>query len=138
MKSTYVVLGAGALGLAALLAGCGDDHRHRPVVIRERPVEHRRVIIEQPRERVVVVEERPRDVIIVKEAPPRARIEVRPAPPSHEHVWIAGYYSYHKDNHKYVWVSGHYVKPPRKGAHWTPDKWERDKDGHHYRPGRWD
>lgn len=95
-----------------------------------------RVVSERPRERaVVVVEERPHDVIVVREDPPPLRVERMPPPPSREHVWIGGYYTY--SDHRYVWVAGRYAVPPRAGAHWEPDRWERGDDGHHYVPGRW-
>jgi hypothetical protein len=139
MKLAWAGMLIGVAGLIVMTAGCGDDRGHRmnsdndrgpgPGVYRDGP--------DRDDGPIVVVEDRPREVIVVREAPPPRRKEVRPPPPDREHVWIGGYYDYQSDRRAYVWVPGHYDKPPRKGARWVEDKWDKDKDGYRHNPGHW-
>lgn len=141
----------GVIGsLAFWVIGCGDDDRvrshhdprpHKKVVVHERP-SHEQVIVREERPVVqretVVVRERPvyrEKVVVIRQAPPPVIVERRPPPPSRTHVWVSGYYNH--DGHRYVWVKGHYNKPPRQGARWEADRWERKGEGYRHVPGRW-
>jgi hypothetical protein len=104
-----------ALIAAAPLASC----RHRVVV-----VEHDVAYTAGPREEVVVAE-----------AAPAPRVEVIPVAPSVEHVWIAGYWSWHGGS--WVWVAGRYVLRPRPAAVWVAGHWARHPRGWVWVHGCW-
>ncbi len=74
---------------------------------------------------------------VVKRPPPRppARAEIAPRPPTPAHVWIAGYWAWHRE--RYVWIPGHWEVPAAPGFVWVPGGWMPRGDGYVWVDGHW-
>ena len=70
------------------------------------------------------------------QAPPAAQQEIPSARPTHDHVWVAGYWSW--QNNQYQWMAGHWEVPPRAGAVWIPPRWQPEGTSWRFYPGYWD
>ena len=58
--------------------------------------------------------------------PPAPREEIIVGRPSDRHVWIAGYWRWHRD--RYEWIHGHWELPPREHAVYVAPHWA-SRDG---------
>ncbi|QXD15176.1 YXWGXW repeat-containing protein [Rhodocaloribacter litoris] len=88
-------------------------------------------------DRVVVVHAHPGPdhVVIVRKKPPKPRREKYRHRPSPRHVWIPGYWAWHRG--RYVWKHGYWALPPRPGAVWVATHWAPYRDGWVFVAGYW-
>lgn len=105
-------LSAGALAVAALLAGCAVSPSAGPRYV-----------------------ERHEYYEPVRMAPPPPYIEHVGPPPVVGHVWISGYWNW--GGSRYAWVPGRW-DAPRAGHHWVPHRWEKNGDHWRQQGGRWE
>ncbi len=67
--------------------------------------------------------------------PPAPRYGVLGYAPAPGFVWTDGYYDYRYN--RYNWVPGRWLRPPRRGAQWTPGQWSPYNRGYRFRKGYW-
>jgi hypothetical protein len=75
--------------------------------------------------------------VYVSIAPPAPVVEVRAGAPSSRHVWVPGYYRWHRNNRRYVWNRGYWAVPPRHRSYWVPGHWAQSRRGWYWSGGRW-
>ncbi|MFO0559633.1 MAG: hypothetical protein U0269_16565 [Polyangiales bacterium] len=71
----------------------------------------------------------------VQVAPPAAITEAQTPSPGPGYTWVAGFWSW--NGSQYAWTAGHWEQPPASAQGWEPPQWERQGNGHRFRPGRW-
>lgn len=72
---------------------------------------------------------------VVTEAPPALQQEGVLAQPSANHVWVAGYWSWH--NSRYEWTAGHWELPPNSRSTWVAPVWRQQDNGYKFTEGYW-
>ena len=55
--------------------------------------------------------------------------------PGPGYVWIDGFWDLRGS--RWVWVNGRWGRPPRRGAVWVPERWERHGEGYRHNRGYW-
>ncbi|MDP8204020.1 MAG: hypothetical protein P9L95_05760 [Candidatus Tenebribacter mawsonii] len=66
--------------------------------------------------------------LYIKIAPPRNKTEIRSERPGIKHVWVDGYWQWHRKKENYVWVPGSWIKK-KEGKIWIRGSWERTRRG---------
>jgi hypothetical protein len=73
--------------------------------------------------------------IVVTQAPPAPEQEAALAQPSPQHVWLAGYWTWHHD--QYQWMAGHWELPPNSNSVWVAPRWEQQGNAYRFYEGYW-
>ena len=73
--------------------------------------------------------------VFVRFGPPPPRREVVVVRPGPRHVWVPGYYRYHRG--RYAWSGGRWMVPPRPRAVWVPGYWAPRRGGYVWVAGYW-
>jgi hypothetical protein len=74
--------------------------------------------------------------VVVTVGPPEPIYENPGPPPVYGEVWVGGFYDYYGGG--YHWRGGHWDHPPRPGARFVPDHFERRGDGRYVKvKGGW-
>jgi hypothetical protein len=67
--------------------------------------------------------------------PPQNEVIVYESRPSRDHIWVAGYWSWHG---RWVWTSGHWERCPHgPGYHWQAGVWTNRGGRWHWTAGVW-
>jgi hypothetical protein len=108
------------------------------VEVRDNPPPRRAVYVEErnPPPQTTYEEQPGGEVIVESEPPPpRNEVIVYESRPSHDHIWIAGNWSWHG---RWVWTNGHWERSPHgPGYHWQSGVWT-NRGGHwHWTVGVW-
>lgn len=107
-------------GGSLLLAGCVVRVREPYVAVRPAPV----VVDAPPVEAEVDVVGPP--------PPPQADVWVEAPGPGF--IWIGGVWAWHG---RWEWERGHWDRPPRRGAHWVPNRYVYRNGRHVWVRGHW-
>ncbi|MGH9668071.1 MAG: YXWGXW repeat-containing protein [Bryobacteraceae bacterium] len=67
-------------------------------------------------------------------SPPPPRVEVYGYAPGPGYVWVSGFWDWRG---RWVWAPGRWLRPPHRGAHWVPSRWDRGRHGYVFVRGYW-